>query len=174
MAEISKEQEREELHRTIWSIANDLRGAEKKIREYIVDNNFVDAVIQLPDNLFFGTPIATCIMVLKKGKRDNAVLFVDASEECVKVTNNNKLTPEHIEHILALCKDRCDVAHKAHLVRHDEIAQNDYNLSVSTYVEQKDTREKIDIVKLEAELEEIVAREARLRAEIDKIVKELR
>ena len=148
-------------------------GAEKKIRQYLVDNNYVDAVIQLPDNLFFGTSIATCIMVMKKGKRDNAVLFVDASEECVKVTNNNRLTDENIDRILALCKDRKDVQHKARLVHHDEIAENDFNLSVSTYVEQKDTREKVDIVKLEAELKEIVAREAKLRAEIDKIVKEL-
>ena len=148
-------------------------GAEKKIRQYLVDNNYVDAVIQLPDNLFFGTSIATCIMVMKKGKRDNAVLFVDASEECVKVTNNNRLTDENIDRILALCKDRKDVQHKARLVHHDEIAENDFNLSVSTYVEQKDTREKVDIVKLEAELKEIVAREAKLRAEIDKVVKEL-
>lgn len=149
-------------------------GAEQKIRGYLVDNNYVDAVIQLPDNLFFGTSIATCIMVLKKNKRDNAVLFVDASEECVKVTNNNKLTDANIKAILGLCKARADAAHKAKLVHHDDIAANDYNLSVSTYVEQKDTREKIDIVKLEAELEEIVARENELRKAIDKIVKELR
>ena len=148
-------------------------GAEKKIRQYLVDNNYVDAVIQLPDNLFFGTSIATCIMVMKKGKRDNAVLFVDASEECVKVTNNNRLTDENIDRILALCKDRKDVQHKARLVHHDEIAENDFNLSVSTYVEQKDTREKVDIVKLEAELKEIVTREAKLRAAIDEIVAEL-
>jgi len=149
-------------------------GAEQKIRGYLVDNNYVDAVIQLPDNLFFGTSIATCIMVLKKNKRDNAVLFVDASEECVKVTNNNKLTDAHIKAILALCKQRADAAHKAKLVHHDDIAANDYNLSVSTYVEQKDTREKIDITQLEAELEEIVAKENELRKAIDQIVKELK
>ena len=149
-------------------------GAEKKIREYLVDNNFVEAVIQLPDNLFFGTSIATCIMVLKRGKQDNAVLFVDASDECVKVTNNNRLTDENIDHILRLCQDRKSVRHKARLVRRDELAENDFNLSVSTYVEQKDTREKVDIVKLEAELKDIVAKEAELRAAIDKIVAELK
>ncbi len=150
-------------------------GAERKIRQYLVDNNYVDAVIQLPDNLFFGTSIATCIMVMKKGKRDNAVLFVDASEECVKVTNNNKLTEANIESILALVAERKEkVEHRSRLVHRDEIAENDFNLSVSTYVEQKDTREKIDIVKLEAELKEIVEREAKLRAAIDKIVAELR
>ena len=149
-------------------------GAERKIRQYLVDNNFVDAVIQLPDNLFFGTSIATCIMVMKKGKRDNSVLFVDASEECVKVTNNNKLTEANIKSILALVAERKEkVEHKSRLVHRDEIAENDFNLSVSTYVEQKDTREKVDIVKLEAELKEIVAKEAKLRAAIDEIVAEL-
>jgi len=150
-------------------------GAERKIRAYLVDNNYVDAVIQLPDNLFFGTSIATCIMVLKKNKRDNAVLFVDASDECVKVTNNNKLTGENIANILALVTERApDTPHRAKLAHHDEVAENDYNLSVSTYVEQEDTREKIDIVKLEAELDEIVAREDELRKAIDTIVKELK
>ena len=150
-------------------------GAEKKIRQYLVDNNFIDAVIQLPDNLFFGTSIATCILVIKKGKRDNKVLFVDASAECVKVTNNNRLTPENIANILAITSERKEkTPYKSRLVHRDEIAENDFNLSVSTYVEQEDTREKIDIVKLEAELEEIVAKEAKLRAAIDEIVRELR
>jgi type I restriction enzyme M protein len=150
-------------------------GAEKKIRQYLVDNNFIDAVIQLPDNLFFGTSIATCILVMKKGKRDNSVLFVDASAECVKVTNNNRLTPENIANILAITSERKEkTPYKSRLVHRDEIAENDFNLSVSTYVEQEDTREKIDIVKLEAELEEIVAKEAKLRAAIDEIVRELR
>jgi type I restriction enzyme M protein len=150
-------------------------GAEKKIRQYLVDNNFIDAVIQLPDNLFFGTSIATCILVMKKGKRDNSVLFVDASAECVKVTNNNRLTPENIANILAITSERKEkTPYKSRLVHRDEIAENDFNLSVSTYVEQEDTREKVDIVKLEAELEEIVAKEAKLRAAIDEIVRELR
>ena len=149
-------------------------GAEQKIRQYLVDNNFVEAVIQLPDNLFFGTSIATCILVLKKGKRDNSVLFIDATKECVKVTNNNKLTDANIANILKAFADRQTVKHFAALVPHEDIAAQDYNLSVSTYVEQEDTREKIDIVQLEAELEEIVKRENELRKAIDTIVKELR
>ena len=149
-------------------------GAEQKIRQYLVDNNFVEAVIQLPDNLFFGTSIATCILVLKKGKRDNSVLFIDATKECVKVTNNNKLTEANIATVLKAFADRTTVKHFAALVPHEDIAAQDYNLSVSTYVEQEDTREKIDIVQLEAELEEIVKRENELRKAIDQIVKELR
>ena len=149
-------------------------GAEQKIRQYLVDNNFVEAVIQLPDNLFFGTSIATCILVLKKGKRDNSVLFIDATKECVKVTNNNKLTEANIATVLKAFADRKTVKHFAALVPHEDIAAQDYNLSVSTYVEQEDTREKIDIVQLEAELEEIVKRENELRKTIDQIVKELR
>ena len=149
-------------------------GAEQKIRQYLVDNNFVEAVIQLPDNLFFGTSIATCILVLKKGKRDNSVLFIDATKECVKVTNNNKRTEANIANVLKAFADRQTVKHFAALVPHEDIAAQDYNLSVSTYVEQEDTREKIDIVQLEAELEEIVKRENELRKAIDTIVKELR
>ena len=148
-------------------------GAEKKIRQYLIDNNFVEAIIQLPDNLFFGTTIATCIMVLKKGKTDNKTLFIDASKECIKVTNNNKLTPDNLNRIVEVFTKREDVAHMAHLATYDEIAAEDYNLSVSTYVEAEDTREKVDIVKLNAEIEEIVTREDVLRAEIKKIVAEI-
>ena len=148
-------------------------GAEQKIRKYLVDNNYVDAVIQLSGGLFFGTSIATCIMVLKKGKRDNKVMFIDASKEYIKVTNNNKLTPENIDRIVDVFAKREDVAHFSHLADYAEIAENDFNLSVSTYVEPEDTREKIDIVKLNAEIAEIVAREQVLRSEIDKIISEI-
>ena len=148
-------------------------GAEQKIRKYLVDNNFIDCIIQLPSNLFFGTSIATCIMVLKKGKTDNKVLFIDASSECVKVTNNNKLTPENINKIVDTFAQRAEEAHISHLVEYSEVQENDYNLSVSTYVEAKDTREKIDIVKLNAEIAQIVARENELRAAIDQIVAEI-
>ena len=148
-------------------------GAEQKIRQYLIDNNFVDCVIQLPDNLFFGTSIATCIMVLKKSKADNSILFIDATEQCVKVTNNNKLTDENIDYIVNCFENRETKEHFSRLVPYDEVAQNDYNLSVSSYVEQKDTREVIDINKLNAEIKEIVAREEVLRAEIDKIVAEI-
>ena len=148
-------------------------GAEQKIRKYLVDNNFIDCIIQLPSNLFFGTSIATCIMVLKKGKTDNKVLFIDASSECVKVTNNNKLTPENINKIVDTFAQRTEEAHFSHLAEYSEVQENDYNLSVSTYVEAKDTREKIDIVKLNAEIAQIVARENKLRAAIDQIVAEI-
>lgn len=148
-------------------------GAEQKIRKYLVDNNFIDCIIQLPDNLFFGTSIATCIMVLKKSKNENATLFIDATAECEKVTNNNKLRDKNIENILKMFTDRADIAHKARLVQNSEIAENDYNLSVSTYIEKEDTRQAIDIKALNKEIAEIVAREQVLREEIDKIIKEI-
>lgn len=148
-------------------------GAEQKIRKYLVDNNFIDCIIQLPDNLFFGTSIATCIMVLKKSKNENATLFIDATVECEKVTNNNKLRDNNIENILKMFTDRADIAHKARLVQNSEIAENDYNLSVSTYIEKEDTRQAIDIKALNKEIAEIVAREQVLRDEIDKIIAEI-
>ena len=149
-------------------------GAEQKIRKYLIDNNFVDCIIQLPDNLFFGTSIATCIMVLKKSKSDNATLFIDATTECEKVTNNNKLRDNHIDNILKMFTDRIDIDYKVKLVPNADIADNDYNLSVSTYVEKEDTKPKVDIVALNKEIAEIVARENVLRAEIDKIIAEIK
>ena len=148
-------------------------GAEQKIRKYLVENNYVDCIIQLPANLFFGTSIATCIMVMKKGKSDNKVLFIDATNECIKVTNNNKLTEENIQRIVDVFTSREDVEYFSKLVPFNEISENGYNLSVSSYVEAEDTREKIDIVKLNAEIKEIVAREQVLRDEIDKIIAEI-
>ena len=148
-------------------------GAEQKIRKYLIDNNFIDCIIQLPENLFFGTSIATCIMVLKKNKIDNSTLFIDASKEAVKVTNNNRLTNENIENILKIFEDREDVQYVSRLVSNKEIAENNYNLSVSTYVEKEDTREVIDIKELNKEIEEIVARENILRDEISKIIAEI-
>ncbi|MCR5661606.1 MAG: type I restriction-modification system subunit M [bacterium] len=148
-------------------------GAEQKIRKYLVDNNYIDCIIQLPGNLFFGTSIATCIMVLKRGKADSGILFIDASAEFVKVTNNNKLTEANISHIVDIFGSRANAEYFSRLVPYEEVREQGYNLSVSTYVEQKDTREKIDIVKLNAEIKEIVAREQVLRDEIDKIVAEI-
>lgn len=148
-------------------------GAEQKIRKYLIDNNYVDCIIQLPSNLFFGTSIATCIMVMKKNKVDNKTLFIDATNECIKVTNNNKLTPENIDRIVDVFAKREEVEHFSHLASYEEVSGNDYNLSVSTYVEAEDTREKIDIVKLNAEIKKIVAREQVLRDEIDKIIAEI-
>ena len=148
-------------------------GAEKKIRQYLVDNNYVDCIIQLPSNLFYGTSIATCIMVLKRAKADNKVLFIDASREFVKVTNNNRLTAENTEKILSAFGKREEIPYFSHLAEYKEITENDYNLSVSTYVEQEDTREVIDISVLNAKISEIVAKEQVLREEIDKIIKEI-
>jgi len=148
-------------------------GAEQKIRKYLIDNNYIDCVIQLPDNLFFGTSIATCIMVLKKSKSENSTLFIDASKECVKVTNSNKLTQKNMDAIIEAYTKRADHDHFAVKVTNSDIATRDYNLSVSTYVEQKDTREVIDIAVLNAEIEEIVAREQVLRDEIAKIIAEI-
>lgn len=148
-------------------------GAEKKIRKYLIGNNYIDCIIQLPDNLFFGTSIATCIMVLKKGKPDSTTLFIDASREFVKITKNNKLSDENINKIYSTYMSRKEEQYFSRLVPYDEIKEQDYNLSVSTYVEQQDTREKIDIKKLNEEIKGIVAREEVLRGEIDKIVAEL-
>ena len=148
-------------------------GAEQKIRKYLVDNNFVDCIIQLPSNLFFGTSIATCIMVLKKNKKDNTTLFIDASQKCVKVTNNNRLTEDNINEIINIFTDRKDVQYIAKLSSIEDIQENDFNLSVSTYVEKEDTREKIDIQVLNKQIAEIVERENKLRLEIDKIISEI-
>ena len=148
-------------------------GAERKIRKYLIDNNFVDCVIQLPSNLFFGTSIATCIMVLRKSKGENRTLFIDASKEFLKVTNSNKLTDDNIARILAAYEKRRDEDYFTRLVENDEIAEADYNLSVSSYVVQEDTREVIDIKKLNAEIEQIVARENILRKEIAKIIADI-
>ena len=148
-------------------------GAEQKIRQYLIDNNFIDTVIQLPANLFFGVGIATCIIVLKKSKHDNSTLFIDASREFVKEGNKNRLAEVHIQHIFDVYMQRNDKQYFARLVPNKEISENEYNISVSSYVEQEDTSEQIDIVALNQRIAEIVQRENVLRAEIDKIVAEL-
>ena len=148
-------------------------GAEAKIRKYLIDNNYVDAVIQLPPDLFFGTTIATCIIVLKKSKSDNSVLFIDASSLFVRQGNKNKLTAEQQARILDLYVQRAEAAHVTALIAEDELAANNYNLSVSSYVEAEDTTEAVDIVALNAEIAEIVARQQVLREQIDAIVADL-
>ena len=148
-------------------------GKEQKIRQYLIDNNFVDCVIQLPANLFFGVTIATCIIVLKKSKRDNKVLFIDASNEFIHSGNKNKLTDENIQKVLDTYIERTDKEHFAKLVSNEEIGKNDYNISVSSYVEQKDTKEVIDIKVLNQELIDVVAKQSTLRTQIDAIVKDL-
>lgn len=145
-------------------------GAEKKIRKYLIDNNYVDAVIQLPSDLFFGTTIATCILVLKKSKTTNDVLFIDASDQFKRLGNKNKLLPEHQATVLEAFTERKDRDHVAKVVSNEEIGKNDYNIAVSSYVEAEDTREVIDITELNAEIARIVERQAELRMSIDAIV----
>ena len=145
-------------------------GAEQKIRKYLIDNNYIDTVIQLPANLFFGVGIATCIIVLKNSKKDNATLFIDASGEFIHEGNKNKLSDANIARILEAFVARKDDAHFARLVENDKIAGNDYNISVSSYVEQPDTREEVDIEALNLRIAEIVARQNVLRTAIDAIV----
>ena len=148
-------------------------GAEQKIRKYLIDNNYVDSVIQLPPDLFFGTTIATCIVVLRKSKADNKTLFIDASAQFVRSGNKNKLTADNQKAVLDAFVGRSDVDHFARLVDNAEIAENDYNLSVTSYVEEEDTRVAIDIVELNAEIERIVTRQQGLRTAIDEIVADL-
>ncbi len=148
-------------------------GAEQKIRQYLIENNYVDTVIQLPANLFFGVGIATCIIVLKKSKADNSVLFIDANEECVKDGNKNKLTDDNIQTVFSYYADRKDVEYKAKLVNCKDILANDCNLSVSSYVEQEDKREAIDIQQVNATLSKLIAEGNSLNAKIDSIIKEI-
>lgn len=148
-------------------------GAERKIRKYLVDNNYVDTVIQLPSDLFFGTTIATCIIVLKKSKEANDVLFIDASAEFERSGNKNKLTEKNRQRILKAHVERKDVQYFAKLVDNNALAINDYNIAVSSYVEQMDTRVAVDIKELNAEIERIVDRQQELRQAIDAIVADI-
>ena len=148
-------------------------GAEEKIRKYLVDNNFVDTVIQLPSDLFFGTSIATCIIVLKKNKQDNNILFIDASNEFVRGSNKNKLSDENIENIITLIKNRTNEENKSVLVTYEEISNNSYNLSVNSYLKVTSDEEEIDIVELNKKIKEIVERQDKVRKELDQIIEEL-
>src|SRR3990167_5488532 len=145
-------------------------GAEQKIRKYLIDNNYIDCVIQLPPDLFFGTTIATCIIVLKKSKKDNKTLFIDASAEFVRGGNKNKLSDTNRLKILEAFSTRKDAKYFAKLVDNKAIAENDYNIAVSSYVVGEDTREVVDITELNAKIAKIVARQNELRTAIDEIV----
>ena len=136
----------------------------------MIDNNYVDAVIQLPPDLFFGTTIATCILVLKKSKSDNKVLFIDASAEFTRGSAKNTLTDDNRKKILDAYISREDSEYFVKLVDSNTIADNDYNIAVSSYVEQEDTREKVDIKELNMRIEKIVLRQSELRSSIDLIV----
>lgn len=149
------------------------KGAEKTIRQYLVDNNFIDCVIQLPENLFYGTSIATCILVLAKNKTENKILFMDASKEFKKETNNNILEEKNIQTIVDEFRNRDEKDFFSRNVDLEEIAENDYNLSVTTYVEKESITDVIDIKELNQEIEETVQKIDGLRASINEIVKEL-
>ena len=148
-------------------------GAEQKIRKYLIDNNYVDTVIQLPPDLFFGTTIATCVVVLKKSKKDNKTLFIDASAEFVRGGNKNKLSEENRKKILNTFINREDIEYFAKLVDNKDIADNDYNIAVSSYVVAEDIREIVDITELNAKISQIVARQNELRTAIDGIVEDI-
>ena len=148
-------------------------GAEQKIRQYMIDNNFVDTVIQLPQDLFFGTSIATCILVLKKNKSDNSILFVDASEEFTRNTNKNKLSEDNINNIVGLLKDRKSVENKSYLATYDEVKDNDYNISVNSYLKTNTDDNNIDIEEVNKKLAEVVPRQQQIRKELEEIIEEL-
>ena len=149
-------------------------GAEQKIRQYLVDNNYVETVISLAPNLFFGTTIAVNILVLSKHKTDNTTQFIDASQLFKKENNNNILTDAHIGYIMQVFDSKSNVDHFSKSVAYEEISkEKEYNLSVSSYVETKDTREQVDIAQLNDELKNAVARIDQLRKEIDVIVAEI-
>jgi type I restriction enzyme M protein len=149
-------------------------GAEAKIRKYLIDNNYIDAIIQLPADLFFGTTIGTCIMVLKKSKSENKTLFIDASKEFVRGGNKNKLSDTNRKKILESYINRQDIEYFAKLVDNKAISENEYNLAVSSYVIAEDTREVVDITKLNVEIERLVIRQNELRIAIDDIVKSIK
>ncbi|MDR0865364.1 MAG: type I restriction-modification system subunit M, partial [Candidatus Symbiothrix sp.] len=148
-------------------------GAEQKIRKYLIDNNYIDTIIQLPADLFFGTSIATCIIVLKKSKKDNSTLFIDASAEFVRGSAKNKLSEDNRKKILQAFTERKDIEYFTKLVKNEDIEKNDYNIAVSSYVVQEDTREVVDIKKINAKIKEIVLREEELRKAIEDIVADL-
>lgn len=148
-------------------------GAEQKIRKYLVQNNYIDTIIQMPSNLFFGASIATCIIVLKKNKSDNRVCFIDASQEFIHEGNKNKLSEANISKIYKAHRKKEEITHFCHIVTTKDIEAEDFNLSVSTYVEQEDTREAVDIKELNQQIADIVERQATLRTQLDAIIKEL-
>lgn len=148
-------------------------GAEQKIRQYLVSNNYVDTVIQLPQNLFFGTPIATCIIVLKKNKSDNRVCFIDASSEFIHEGNKNKLSDENIEKIYDTQFNKKEIEYFSKVVTTAEIEAKKHNLSVSSYVESENTNVEVDIDELNERIESIVERQCCLRAEIKELIKNL-
>ena len=145
-------------------------GAEQKIRKYLIDNNFVDAIIQMPIDLFFGTSIATCIIVLKKSKSDNKILFIDASEEFIRGTNKSKLSDDNIENILELLKERKNIDRKSLLILNEEVKENDCNLSVNAYLKTDEEYVAIDIKEHNKKIKGIVEKQNKIRTELDEVI----
>ena len=150
-----------------------MEGQKQKIRQYLIDNNYIDTIIQLPPDLFFGTTIATCVIVLKKSKKDNKILFIDASKEFVRGGNKNKLSEENISKILSTYSNRSDEEYFSKLVDNKDVGENDYNIAVSSYVIAEDTREVIDIKELNSKIKDIVKKQNELRLAIDEIVNDI-
>ena len=148
-------------------------GAEQKIRKYLIDNNFIDSIIQLPENLFSNTSISTCILVLSKSKPDNNILFIDASNEFIRAKNSNELSDENIENILSIYSNRESKKYISNLVPNVEIEKNSYNLSVNSYVEKKSENKKINISELNEKIKKVVERNRQLRDEIDNVISSL-
>ena len=148
-------------------------GAEQKIRQYMIDNNFVDTVIQLPINLFFGTTIATCILVLKKNKIDNNILFIDASDEYENVLTKNKLSEENINQIIAWVKDRKTIENKTYLATYEEVKNNGYDISVSSYIRNDIVEEKIDIDEVNNKIKKLYEQEHIIKSELSQIIADI-
>jgi len=148
-------------------------GAEQKIRKYLVDNNFIDTIIRLPDNLFYGKQVIANILVLSKSKKDNGILFIDASDLFIKVANQKKLSDENIDEIVKLYHDRKDVDKLSRFVSQDEIAGNDYDLQVDSYILKNSEKEVVDINKLNEEINQLSKRNQESRQVISEIIMKL-
>lgn len=146
-------------------------GNEQKIRKYLIDNNFIDSIIQLPSSLFSNTNISTCILILSKNKPDNNVFFIDASNEFIRAKNINELSDQNIENILSIYSNRESKKHISNLVPNVEIEKNSYNLSVSSYVDKKSENKKINIYELNEQIKKVVERNRKLREELDNLIK---
>ena len=148
-------------------------NAEQKIRQYMIDNNFVDTVIQLPTNLFFGTSIATCILVLKKNKNDNNILFIDASNEFENSLNKNKLSDTNINNIIEMIRER-KTNNNSYLATYDEVKSNEYNISIGAYIRNDIVEEEINIVDVTNDLKKLYEEEVAIKMEIDKFINDIK
>ena len=149
------------------------KGAEQKIRKYLIENNYIDAVIQLPSDLFFGTTIGTCILVLKKNKNDNSILFIDASNEFVRLESKNKLSNENIDNICKIINERKEIKNKSVVISNEDVIKNECNISVNSYIRNDEGTKELNIKEINSELTEIVKKENLIRNELEKIINKL-